>query len=155
MHDQVEEMIKPADASNNALWSILKEITIRALWFPLLVFILHLLLGWSFDIYEKISGFDMFTHCIGGIAIAFFFSKILAILSNRGAIDSMSRTIRSTLVFTLTATAAVFWEFAEYIVDLYAGTRIQRNLQDTIVDMAFGIFGGMLFLIWWRSLRKD
>ncbi len=151
----MKEMTDPTNASNKVAWSIIKEITIRASWFPLLVFVFHLVLGWGFEIYEKISGLDMLTHCIGGIAIAFFFYETLVILSNKGVIESISRTIRSALVFALTATAAVFWEFAEYIVDMYLGTRIQRNLQDTIADMAFGIFGGVLFLIWSRAFRKD
>jgi hypothetical protein len=140
--------------SNNAL-SIIKEILIRALWFPSLVFIVFLLISRVFGIYDKLQGLDILIHFLGGFSIAFCFSEILTILSRRELVSSIDRNVRTVLIFSLTATAAVFWEFAEFAFDNYFGAGLQLDLQDTIWDMAFGILGGLLFIILWHSMRKD
>ena len=53
---------------------------------------------------------------------------------------STSATIRGQ-------TASVFWEFGEFTLDSCLGTHIQIDLDDTMSDMAFGILGGVLFLL--------
>jgi len=136
-------------------WSIVKEIFIRALWFPALVFVAHLVLYFVFGVYRKVPGLDMLTHCLGGIAIAFFFSVTITILSRRGVLSGMDGIVRSVLIFALTATVAMFWEFGEYVFDSYFSTRIQAGLEDTLSDMAFGVLGGLIFLLlqrFWRTL---
>lgn len=51
-----------------------------------------------------------------------------------------------TVVFALTATAAVAWEFAERISDRCLHSHAQIGLDDTLFDMALGIVGGAVLL---------
>ncbi len=136
-------------------FSIIKQIVIRALWFPSLVFIVFILISRVFCIYENLPSLNILMHCLGGFSIAFFFSETLTILSRFELVNSIDRNIRLVLIFSLTATAAVFWEFAEFVFDNYFGAILQLDLQDTMFDMAFGIFGGLVFLLLWFLLRKS
>ena len=55
---------------------------------------------------------------------------------------------------SLTATAAVFWEFGEFTIDQMFGTNVQVSLANTMQDMAMGIFGGFVSIsIRSRQLR--
>lgn len=138
----------------NNKFSIIKQIVIRAMWFPLLVFIVFILVSRVFFIYENLPSLNILMHCLGGFSIAYCFSETLTILSRLELVSSIDRNIRLVLILSLTATAAVFWEFAEFIFDNYFGAGLQLDLQDTMSDMAFGIFGGFFFLLLWRLLRK-
>jgi hypothetical protein len=58
------------------------------------------------------------------------------------------------LVGSLTATAAVFWEFAEFTVDQLFATNVQVSLANTMKDLALGVAGaGAFILIRARQLR--
>jgi len=50
------------------------------------------------------------------------------------------------LIFALTGTATVFWEFAEFFSDQLFATHAQLGLGDTLLDMALGIGGGITYL---------
>jgi len=122
------------------------EWLLRAAWFPTLVFAAHVFLYMVVRLYDRLPAFDLVTHFAGGVAIAYFFSGTLGIAERRGAVTPLDAAVRALLVFTLTATAAMFWEFGEYLFDLVFGTRIQVDLLDTLSDMAMGLFGGLCFL---------
>jgi hypothetical protein len=47
------------------------------------------------------------------------------------------------LLLSLTATAAVFWEFAEFISDQWLNTHLQPSIANTMQDQFLGILGGM------------
>ena len=119
------------------------------------MFVAHVLFSWVFGISKNLPGSDMATHVLGGVAIAYCSSKILTILCRRRVIGDLEIRVRTVLVFALTATAAVFWEFAEFGVDSYLGTRIQVDLANTMSDMALGILGCVVFLILQNSFQKD
>ncbi len=82
-------------------------------------------------------------HLLGGMAIAFFFSRLLDILGDYTIVDRVDGLLRAIFLIALTATAAVLWEFAEYISDHSFGTQVQLDLADTLLDMLFGILGGL------------
>jgi hypothetical protein len=90
-------------------------------------------------------------HLLGGVAIAYFFSSCFAALPE-GLMAKEFRWIAEILcVASLTATAAVFWEFAEFTSDRLFGTGAQKGLDDTLLDMALGILGGLMYLLFARS----
>jgi hypothetical protein len=89
-------------------------------------------------------------HLLGGVAIAYFFSSCFAALPD-GLMAKEFRWIAETVcVASLTATAAVFWEFAEFTSDRLFRTGAQKGLDDTLLDMALGILGGVLYLLFAR-----
>jgi len=51
------------------------------------------------------------------------------------------------LIFGLVCSAAIFWEFAEWIADYTIGTSCQVGLDDTILDMFCGVIGGLAFIL--------
>jgi hypothetical protein len=89
---------------------------------------------------------DIPMHFFGGVAIAFFFSRVLA-MTPEAVITGAERIAAQALcVFALTCTATVFWEFAEFFSDRLFGTRAQLGLEDTLLDMALGVAGGLAYL---------
>lgn len=112
-------------------------------WAPLAVFLAHVILSLAFDAYERLPAIDLPVHFLGGLAIAFFCSRVLEMLGDYAAVDRVDDRLRAVLLIALTATAAVFWEFAEYVSDHLFGTQAQGGLEDTLLDMLFGILGGV------------
>lgn len=90
-------------------------------------------------------------HFFGGVVIAFFFSTCFQAIPE----ETISRHARSYFeliyVFGLTAAAAVFWEFGEYVFDTFLGTGALGNVYDTLQDLALGISGGLTYILitWW------
>jgi hypothetical protein len=118
----------------------------RAGWFPTAVFLLHVLISRVLNGYILFPPLDIPMHFLGGVAIAFFFSRVLAMVPET-IIEGAARTAAQALcVFALTCTATVFWEFAEFFSDRLFGTRAQLGLEDTLLDMALGVAGGLSFL---------
>jgi len=134
--------------------SLVAEFFARAAWFPCLVFAVHVFLYVVVRFYDRFPAFDMVTHFTGGVAIAYFFSGSLGLLGRRGVIGMPDAIVRALLVFTLTVTAAMFWEFAEYGFDFLFSTHIQVDLLDTLSDMALGVFGGLCFLLFGRPAKS-
>ena len=115
-------------------------------WAPLAVFGVHLVASALFDAYNRWPPFDIPMHFMGGVAIALFMSRcVLAVFP---AIDRLERgrLLDALLVTTLTISAAVSWEFAEFALDRLSGSNIQIGLGNTMQDLAFGIVGGVTFV---------
>lgn len=123
-------------------------------WAPAGVFLLHLFVSRVVDGYVRFPQLDIPMHFFGGVAIAYFFSGCFAALP-KGAVEPAWRPfLHVVLVISMTATAAVLWEFAEFLSDALLGTHSQIDLDDTLSDMAMGITGGVTYaLIAWRTSR--
>ena len=119
---------------------------IRAAWAPAVVFVLHVFISRVLNAYLLFPPLDIPMHFFGGVAIAYFFAHCLRAVP-AGAISSWLRPwLVATMVFALTCTAAVFWEFAEFFSDRLFGTHAQLGLGDTLLDMALGATGGVTYL---------
>jgi hypothetical protein len=132
--------------------SVSAELVRRYGWPPLFVFLLHVFISRVLNGYILYPPLDIPMHFFGGVAIAYFFSGCVLALPNR-AVDSAWRAIvHLVLVLSLTATASVFWEFAEFTSDALFGTHAQLDLDDTLLDMALGIAGGAAYVLMsWRQ----
>ena len=115
-------------------------------WAPIAVLALHLFLSRVLHAYRFWHDADILEHFAGGMAIAFFVSTLFRALPRKDAQRSRTVLLELVLMFSLTATAAVFWEFAEFIFDRMFGTNVQVSLANTMQDQAMGIMGA-LFLI--------
>lgn len=127
---------------------------LQGAWAPIAVFLLHVFAARGLNAYAWFPPLDIPMHFTGGVAIAHFFAQALAALPD-GAIAVRFRTLLyGAATFALTCTAAVFWEFAEFFSDRYLGTNAQGGLGDTLLDMALGIAGGLIYALavsWSRS----
>ena len=82
-------------------------------------------------------------------------ARALASLQIRGLAGEVGGALHPLLIFSLTTTAAVIWEFAEFTYDWYFGTKIQVDLPNTMSDMAFGMLGGMAYIFASRRSRGE
>lgn len=120
----------------------------RAAWAPMAVFLLYAGIAFLSDAYSEFPIIGILLHMIGGVAIAFFFWRSLEILEvHQKCLHLSSVQLRGIFAISLTATAAVFWEFAEYIGDWLLGTTMQEGLGDTMLDMFLGIACGTGYVI--------
>ena len=111
------------------------------------VFVIHVIASRVFDAYTYCPRLDIPMHLLGGAAIAYFFHRASILASAREILGPFHRLTHIILVFALTCTAAVFWEFAEFVTDRFFHTQAQLGLQDTLGDMFNGICGGVALLV--------
>jgi hypothetical protein len=114
-------------------------------WAPLAVLLLHAVLV-ATSAYAVYPPLDNPMHLAGGIAIAYFFSKSLALAIEAGLLGSPNRLAVAVMVFACTCAAAIAWEFAEWTHDQFFSARGARGYHDTLLDMALGVFGGAVFV---------
>ncbi len=115
--------------------------------FPILVLVAHLIASQILHLYTIFPHVDIPFHYIGGLSIAYTSSCILLYLKEQKMIATLDRVIFLILILSLTATAAVFWEFAEFIVDQLLGTNVQVSLANTMQDQFMGILGGATWVL--------
>jgi len=111
------------------------------------VFVMHVIASLGFDAYDSYPRLDIPMHFLGGVSIAYFFHRASLAASAHGLLGRFHRVTHIVLVFALTCTATVFWEFAEFVTDRYLRTNAQIGLDDTLKDMFFGTCGGVALLI--------
>src|SRR5262245_35746481 len=110
----------------------------RAGWAPILVFGLHVVAARVLGLYRLWPPTDIPMHFFGGVAIAFFFAHAYRAAEELDLLGQPSAVLYVVMVFALTCSATVFWEFAEFLSDRYFGTHMQNGLEDTLGDMLIG-----------------
>ena len=123
-----------------------RRVLILGGWAPLTVFLLHSFASRVLDAYAVWPHTDIPMHLAGGAAMAFFLSQLFRALPREVVRSSRLVVLELVLIGSLTATAAVFWEFAEFTCDRIFGTNIQVSLANTMQDMALGIVGALGFM---------
>jgi hypothetical protein len=123
-------------------WKILKV----GAWAPLLAFIMHMFLSRILHAYQVWPPTDIPMHFIGGASIAFFISRCFQALPREPISRSRVAILELLLIGSLTASAAVFWEFAEFSTDQLFGSNVQISLANTMQDLAMGILGAIVFM---------
>jgi hypothetical protein len=118
----------------------------RSGWPAIALFSFHVIASRGFDAYERFPPLDIPMHILGGVVIAYFFHGACLAASSHRIFGQFHRVTHMVLVFALTGTATVFWEFGEFISDRTFGTHAQLGLEDTLGDMLLGICGGILLL---------
>jgi predicted Kef-type K+ transport protein len=101
-------------------------------WAPLVVLATHLFLSRILNAYRVWPPTDIPVHFLGGVAIAFFISRCYQFLPRETKQRSRVVILEIVLILSLTATAAVFWEFQEFTRDQLFGSNIQVSLANTM-----------------------
>lgn len=110
--------------------------------FPMSVLLVHAVFSKILDLYTIFPNLDIPVHYAGGFSIAYTATQILAHLEKGPGSATLNRVIFLTLIISLTASATVFWEFAEFSVDKILSTNVQVSLANTMQDQFMGILGG-------------
>ena len=97
--------------------------------------------------------FDLLPFVLG-MAIAYFLSAWFRTLPAFTATHRSQLLVEGVSVFALTVTVAVFWEFAEFLLDQTVGSNLQVSLANTMKDLAMGVSGAAVVTAWRvRGLR--
>ena len=119
----------------------------RAVWAPAGILGIHLVATGVLDAYTLWPPLDVPMHLAGGAAIAHFWKTIVPPLLEPALATPQLAHVERVLVFALVGLAAVVWEFAELLSDRLLGTSLLRSLEDTLVDLLFGLIGGGAYLL--------
>jgi len=123
--------------------------------FPVIVLIAHLIASKVLNLYVIFPDLDIPAHFVGGLSIAYTSTRILSYLEKEKRIATLNPGLFLVLIFSLTGTATVLWEFVEFIYDHLLNTNIQISLANTMQDQFTGILGGIAWiLIYTRLLGK-
>jgi hypothetical protein len=122
--------------------------------FPIIVFLAHSIAK-TLGLYILFPNVDIPFHFIGGLSIAYTSSRILSFLESEKITARLNKVIFLMLLLSLTATVAVFWEFAEFISDQFLATNLQPSIANTMQDQFLGILGGSTwaFIFFKRTWR--
>jgi len=115
--------------------------------FPALVLLAHGIASNVLDLYRVFPNLDIPFHFMGGFSIAYTSTQVLAYLERERITVALNRVVFLVLILALTATATVFWEFAEFIGDKLLDTNIQISLANTMQDQFMGILGGVTWVL--------
>ena len=117
-------------------------------WAPVGVMGAHLVLSKLTRLYARAPDLDIAMHFLGGIAIGYFFWRAVRSSLGGEVLGSMTLSGQVVTTFALACSSTVVWEFAEWTTDRLGITRAQAGLPDTMLDMAMGVGGGLLVLLW-------
>jgi hypothetical protein len=109
---------------------------------PISVLFAHLVASKVLNLYKIFPNLDILFHYIGGLSIAYTSARILSYLGKEKISTTPNKAVFLVLIFSLTATATVLWEFAEFIGDQFMNTNIQISLANTMQDQFMGLLGG-------------
>ena len=121
--------------------------------FPITVLFVHLIVSKILNLYAIFPNMDIPFHYIGGLSIAYTSVQTLSYLEKEKISATLNKVVFLVLIFSITATATIFWEFAEFIGDQLLDTNIQISLANTMQDQFMGILGGVtwVFIYFKRS----
>jgi hypothetical protein len=123
--------------------------------FPMIVLFAHLFASQVLNLYKLFPNLDIPVHFLGGLSIAYTSTQILSYLEKEKSTAALNQVVFLVFVFSLTATATVFWEFAEFIGDQLLNTNIQISLANTMQDQFMGILGGIAWIgLYTRKFAK-
>ena len=123
--------------------------------FPIFVYLIHLITKEILKLYALFPKIDIPFHYMGGFAIAFTSAQILSYLEKQRITPVLNRVLFFIMVVALTATAATFWEFAEFISDQVFNTHLQPSIANTMQDQFIGILGGATWaFIYYRKMLE-
>ena len=120
--------------NTNSITNIAVQISMKALWAPPLVYILHSLAA---DWLGHEPYVDPMMHFSGGAAIAFFFLQ---------SAECCRRSISNQWVFGLTLLVAIAWEIMEYSLSVYHGWSMSWDLANSLRDLFLGMCGAALII---------
>lgn len=112
----------------------------EAAWAPLGVFLIYLL-GRSLQLFNAFPALDVPIHFAGGVVITYFFR--VAIRHSQRLVGEIPFPVQILFAFTCAGTTTIFWEFYEYVFDLFFNTQMIRGVTDTIVDLFVGLLGAL------------
>ncbi len=121
--------------------------------FLIFIFILHFAALLN-NLYWLISWIDIPMHFLGGLWVAMFFGYL-----NQKFFRLPSFWMAALITLSFVALIGVAWEFFEFSLDkIFTHAKLgtfQGDLTDTMGDLFFGLFGGLIFVLLDMIFRKN
>lgn len=103
--------------------------------FLIVIFIYaSIVLGFMGEFYSRFWWWDDLLHITSGVLLGFAGFIVLYTLKLKGKLEA-SNFLIAFFAFTVALSMGVVWEWFEFIIDFFAGTNMQRSLQDTMSDL--------------------
>lgn len=94
-------------------------------------------------IYNLFQDIWMILHFLGGASISYMSILFLRFFKEERIIEIKNKFVAVFIIVSVVSLFAVFWEFYEYLADSFLGTFYQLGLEDTLLDLVMGLFGGI------------
>jgi hypothetical protein len=120
-----------------------------AAWAPVAVLVAHEV-GARWLGHEPVV--DPVMHFSGGAAIAFFVHRGTVVA--RRLFGAQTALATDLLSFGLACTAALFWELAEQLSDVYLGTHAHVSVGATLRDLWLGAAGALVYVVSARVVAR-
>jgi hypothetical protein len=122
--------------------------TLRAAaWAPLSIFGSYLL-ALAFHLFKLFPLLDIPFHFLGGLVITYFYRSMIR--HSQAVVGNIPFPIQVLFAFTCTGITTILWEFYENLLDFFVGTHMVRGLQDTLMDLFFGLLGALVFSLFYK-----
>lgn len=112
------------------------------LWIVLALF-LHVIGGVS-GFYDNLPGWDHITHAMSSSLIAALAFGAVVALDKYVESIYLPDSFLALFILMFTMAMGVVWEIMEYIIDGLTGSFMQYSLSDTMVDLLFDSFAGLV-----------
>ena len=115
---------------------------------------LHVGLGGVFDVYYAFPDFDIITHFVSAVLIAFLALIAIYLLDKNW--DGLYINIYAIAfaVVVITMASGVVWELGEWTSDALFGLGAQWSLDDTMTDLLVDTIGGLFMALVGINLIK-
>lgn len=114
--------------------------------------------GGYFGFYDEVPFWDHLTHAISASLVAALGFIIVVTIDVFVDTIHLPRPFVSVFVLLFALATGVFWEIMEYTQDYFMGTKLQYDLQDTMLDLFFDTIasfvvavGVFIYIMFYRS----
>ena len=108
---------------------------------------LHVGLGGVFDVYYAFPDFDIITHFVSAVLIAFLALITLYLLHEHWEGMFLHIYALAFVVVVITMASGVVWELGEWTSDALFGLGAQWSLDDTMTDLLVNTMGGIFMAL--------
>ena len=116
---------------------------------------LHVGMGGLFDVYYPIPDFDIVTHFVSSVLIAFLALNAIYLLDKHWDGLFIHVYAMAFAVVVITMASGVVWEFAEWVAGMLLGMDFQLCLEDTMMDLLVDTIGGTAMAMVGINLVKE
>jgi len=116
---------------------------------PYVIFVTADTLNKLYNQYDILWWPNALFHFLGGLSMAVSGFFILDLLKKAGWVQIKPVALEVVLIVFFVATAAVLWEFYEFLSDKYLHTFSQISVADTMKDQFMGFLGAIAFNLGW------
>ncbi len=141
------------NAASSRVAAAVSQTLRHTLWAPIALVLLHFVLR-ATGIYHEVADLDLVMHFTGGLLISYVAARFVGRARRAALFVSRHPAFDVLLIFSVTVTAAVCWEFFELLLDRFGDANVDNGRVNTLEDLASGMAGACTFIALWWSQRR-